>query len=303
MAKSVPRAGKNDTVEIEGVRVTNPDRVLFPGQGVAKLDLIDHYLSVADRMLPHVRNRPLSLVRCPQGRTKECFYQKHASDGFPAAFREIEIAEKSGRDRYLYIEDKAGLVAAVQMGVLELHVWGARADRIERPDRLVFDFDPDEEIPFSRVKDGASEMRERLDELGLVSFLLATGGKGLHVVVPFARRHGWDAHKDFAEAMACSMTRDAPERYTATLSKASRRGKVFIDYLRNGRGATAIAPFSSRARAHAPVAFPLPWSALGRLKDSRSVTVADAAARHARYKADPWQGYFELRQLLPELGR
>jgi len=254
-------------------------------------------------MLPHVRNRPLSLVRCPQGRTKECFYQKHASDGFPAAFREIEIAEKSGRDRYLYIEDKAGLVAAVQMGVLELHVWGARTDRIERPDRLVFDFDPDEDIPFSRVRDGASEMRERLDDLGLVSFLLATGGKGLHVVVPFERRHDWDAHKNFAEALARSMARDAPERYTATLSKASRRGKVFVDYLRNGRGATAIAPFSSRARANAPVAFPLPWSALGRLKDARSVTAGNAAARYARYKGDPWEGYFQLRQRLPKLAK
>ncbi|MGE0612420.1 MAG: DNA ligase D, partial [Hyphomicrobiales bacterium] len=179
-------------MEIEGVRVTHPDRVLWPSQGVTKRGLIDHYLSVADAMLPHLAGRPLSLVRCPAGRGGECFYQKHASPGFPDAFHSVTIREKSGTGEYLHIADRAGLVAAVQMGVLELHIWGARRDRLEKPDRLVFDLDPDEGLDFARVKAAASEMRRRLADLGLESFLLATGGKGLHVVAPLERRHGWE---------------------------------------------------------------------------------------------------------------
>lgn len=298
-AKRMVRDEEADTIEIEGVRVTHPDRVLYPEQGATKRDLIDHYLSIADAMLPHVAGRMLSLVRCPAGRGGECFYQKHASPGFPDAFHAVELKEKSGTGEYLYIRDAAGLVAAVQMGVLEIHVWGARADRPDCPDRLVFDLDPDEAIGFDRVKDAAREMRDRLAGLGLTSFLLATGGKGLHVVVPLARRHGWPEHRRFAEAMARWMAQDTPGRYTATMSKAKRTGKVFIDYLRNDRGNSAIAPFSGRARPGAPVAFPLPWSALGGLKDARSVHIGEAAARLGRYRRAPWEGYGELRQALP----
>lgn len=288
-----------DTIEVEGVRVTHPDRVLFPSQGVTKRDLIDHYLSISDEMLAHVADRPLSLVRCPDGRGGECFYQKHASRGFPDAFRTVDIKEKSGTGEYLYIDGPAGLVAAVQMGVLEIHIWCARRDRLEKPDRMVFDFDPDPEVDFPMVKDGAKEMRERLADVGLGSFLLATGGKGLHVVVPVERGHSWEEHKNFAEAMARLMAQDAPDRYVANMSKAKRKGKIFVDYLRNDRGSTAIAPFSSRAREGAPVAFPVSWNALGSLKDARSVGVGDAAARLKRYKTPPWEGYFDLRQRLP----
>jgi len=288
-----------ETVEIEGVRVTHPGRVLFPGQGSTKRDLIDHYLSIADAMLPLMADRPLSLVRCPDGKAGECFYQKHASPGFPDALHKVGIEEKSGSGEYLYIREAAGLVAAVQMGVLEIHIWGARLDKIERPDRLVFDLDPDEDIDFAKVKEAATEMRQRLADLGLVSFLLATGGKGLHVVVPLERRHGWDAHKEFAEALARWMAEDSPKRYTATMSKQKRKGKVFIDYLRNDRGNTAIAPFSTRARDGAPVAFPLPWTALGPLESARTVGLGKAAARLKNYGSDPWEGYFEIRQALP----
>lgn len=295
-------SSENGAIEIERVRVTHPDRVLFPSQGATKQDLIDHYLSVADQMLPHVAGRPLSLVRCPKGREGDCFYQKHASPGFPEAFKAIEIDEKSGKGEYLYIEDVSGLVAAVQMGVLEIHIWPARRDRLDRPDRLVFDLDPDEEIGFDAVKAGASELHERLSDIGLESFLLATGGKGLHVVVPHERRHGWEEHKTFAEAVARMMAEDSPERYVATMSKARRKGKVFIDYFRNDRGSTAIAPFSTRAREGAPVAFPLSWGALGSLEDARSVRIGDAADRLKRYRSRPWGGYFEVRQRLPSSG-
>jgi bifunctional non-homologous end joining protein LigD len=284
---------------IEGVRVTHPDRVLFEAHGVTKRTLIEHYLSIADRMLPHVAKRPLSLVRCPRGSGGECFFQKHASEGFPEAFKKVRISEKSGSDDYLYISDVRGLVAAVQMGVLELHVWGCKVDRIEKPDRLVFDFDPDEGVAFSKVRDGAGEMRERLKKLGLESYPMVTGGKGIHVVVPLRRGHGWDEHREFAEALARTMAADSPERYVATMSKAKRRGKIFVDYLRNQRGATAISPFSTRARAGAYVAFAVSWTQLPRIQNAHPVRVGETASALGR--REPWPRYHAVAQGLPKL--
>jgi len=295
-------AAADGSEEIAGVRVTHPDRVLFAAQKVTKRQLIGHYLAIADHILPHIAKRPLSLVRCPRGSAKECFFQKHASDGFPDAFEKVRIREKSGTDDYLYIRDERGLVAAVQMGVLELHIWGCHVDDVEKPDRMVFDFDPDLGLPFAAVLAGAAEMRQRLKKLGLVSFPLVTGGKGVHVVVPLKRGHTWDAHRDFAEALARAMAKDHPERYVATMSKAKRRDRIFIDYLRNTRGATAIAPFSTRSRAGAYVAMPLSWPQLSKMKDAHPVTVADAARFIGRRdpSRDPWPDYFRLKQRLPK---
>jgi bifunctional non-homologous end joining protein LigD len=290
---AAPTKAKDDSVE--GVHITNPDRVFYPDKKITKRDLIDYYLKAAKWMLPHVAGRPLALVRCPDGVDGERFFQKHASPGWPDAFERIRIREKSGTDEYMYITNEAGLVAAAQMGVLELHLWCCRADRVEEPDRLVFDLDPDEGIPFKRVIDAARDMRKRLARLKLKSFPLVTGGKGIHVVVPLQRGHSWDAHRDFAEAMARVMAEEEPDRYTATLSKAKRRGKIFIDYLRNQRGASAIAPFSSRARESASIAVPVSWDALGRLKGAQLAHVDD----FARPRSDPWKGYFTLKQKLP----
>ncbi len=287
------------TTEIEGVRVTHPDRVLFPGINVTKRTLIEYYVSIADRILPHVVERPLSIVRCPDGAGGDCFFQKHASAGFPKAFKPVKIREKRGSDTYLYIEDVGGLVAAVQIGVLELHIWGSHVATLEQPDRIVFDFDPDETLDFGAVKSAATEMRERLTALGLTSFAMASGGKGLHVVVPLTPRHDWDDVKGFAEAMARVMAAEHPERYLAEMSKDRRKGRIFIDYLRNGRGATAIAPFSSRARKGAPLAWPVAWPALPKLADAHPVTVETATAALKREKKDPWAGYFEVDQVLP----
>jgi bifunctional non-homologous end joining protein LigD len=214
-------------------------------------------------------------------------------------FKKIRIKEKSGSDDYLYIEDESGLVAAAQMGVLELHIWGSRVDRVEQPDRMVFDLDPDEGLAFSKVKDAARELKDRLTGLGLQSFPMATGGKGIHVVVPLQRKHGWDEHRAFAEAIARLMAEESPERYVANMSKAKRRGKIFVDYLRNQRGSTAIAPYSTRARAGAFVALPISWKALGALKDAHPATVAMAAKKSAR-SGDPWVGYHKVRQTLPQ---
>jgi bifunctional non-homologous end joining protein LigD len=299
VAKAQPTSiGRNGSIEIAGVRITHPDRVLWPGQGVTKRQLIDYYIRVADRMLPHIAGRPISLVRCPRGAEKDCFFQKHASPGWPDDFKKIRIREKSGTDNYLYIEDKAGLIAAAQMGVLELHLWCAKVGDVEKPDRMIFDLDPDEGVGFAEVKKSAVELHARLKRLGLESFPLATGGKGIHVVVPLKPGHSWDEHRNFAEAIARLMAEEEPDRFVATMSKAKRRGKIFVDYLRNQRGATAIAPFSSRARKGAPLAWPVSWSQLSRLRNAQPAGIG----RIPRGTSDPWRGYFALRQAMPDMG-
>ena len=288
-----------NAIEIAGVKITNPDRVMFPGRNITKRMLIEYQLAIAERVLPHVALRPLSLVRCPRGQEGDCFFQKYASKGFPEEFKPIEIAEKESRGTYLFIEDDRGLVAAVQMGALELHIWGSHNKTLEKPDRLVFDLDPDEEVDFAMVKAGATEMRDRLKSISIASFCMTTGGKGLHVVVPLTPKHNWDDIKAFAEAMARTLAADDPDRYLAVMSKAKRKGKIFVDYLRNGRGATAIAPFSTRARAGAPVAWPINWRNLGKLENAHPVTIDNYADVLKRERVDPWKGYFEIDQVLP----
>jgi bifunctional non-homologous end joining protein LigD len=296
-AKAV-KIADDDKDEIAGVHISHPDRVVFADQGVTKRELIEYYVAVADHMLPYIGGRPLALVRCPQGREKECFFQKHASPGWPDLFGKIRIKEKSGSDEYLYIEDVRGLVGAAQMGVLELHLWGSHIDDVEKPDRMVFDLDPDEGLAFSKVKEAAKDLKKRLEEIGLKSFPMVTGGKGVHVVVPLTRKHGWDEHRAFAEALARVMADDEPERYVANMAKKKRTGKIFIDYLRNQRGSTAIAPFSTRARKGAFVALPVTWPGLARLENAHPASVKNAATLFARGK-DPWAGYLTVRQSLP----
>ncbi|MEJ0012680.1 MAG: DNA ligase D [Bauldia sp.] len=287
------------TLTIGGVRVTHPDKLVYAAERITKRSLIDYYRAVAKLMLPHVVDRPLSIVRCPDGADGDCFFQKHASMGFPAAFGKVSIKEKEAKGDYLTISGEDGLIAAVQMGALELHIWGSHNKTLDSPDRIVFDFDPDEEVTFAGVKDAAREMRDRLKSLGLVSFPMATGGKGIHVVVPLTPKYGWDDVKAFAEAMARTMANDDPDRYLAEMSKARRKGKIFIDYLRNGRGATAIAPYSTRARKGAPVAWPLAWTELAKLPSAHEATVENAAALLLKRKADPWKDYFAVKQILP----
>jgi bifunctional non-homologous end joining protein LigD len=282
--------------QIAGVRVTHPDRVLYPGTKITKQELIAYYLKVAGRMLPHIAGRPISLVRCPRGAGQKCFFQKHANEGWPDNFKSVRIKEKSGADDYLYIEDEAGLVAATQMGVLELHLWGSMADDVEKPNRMIFDLDPDEGLGFTEVKQAAKDLKKRLENLDLESFPMATGGKGIHVIVPLTPGHSWDDHRNFSEAIARVMADEEPERFVANMSKTKRRGKIFVDYLRNQRGATAIAPFSSRARKGAPVAWPVSWAQLTRLKNAQPAHVDEFSLG-----ADPWKGYFRTRQKLPRL--
>jgi bifunctional non-homologous end joining protein LigD len=296
--KSSGKPGSNAPDEIAGVRVTHPDRILFAEQGVSKRELAEYYEAVAEYMLPHMQGRPLALVRCPDGPAKECFFQKHASPGWPDVFGRIRIREKTRNDEYMYVKNVSGLVGAVQMGVLELHIWCSHADQVEKPDRMVFDLDPDESLDFGVVKSAARDLRKRLEAVGLQSFPMVTGGKGIHIVVPLAPHHTWDEHRGFAEALARLIAEEEPDRYVANMSKAKRRGKIFIDYLRNQRGATAIAPFSARARPGAFVAFPVSWAGLGRLDNAHPATIKTAPAMIRRAK-DPWPGYFKLKQSLP----
>lgn len=244
--------------ETAGIKLTSPDRVVYPGQGVTKADLVAYYAAVAERMLPYIEKRPLSLLRCPQGRAKYCFFQKHDTGGFPDAMKSLLITEKDGsREDYFYIEDLAGLIAGTQMNVLEWHLWGARNENIEKPERIIFDIDPDEGLGFAEVRAAAVDIRNELDGWGLQSYPMATGGKGIHVIAPLRPKTEWPEVKAFCKTFAQRLADREPDRFIATMSKAKRKGKLFIDYLRNERGSTAIAPWSSRSRQGAPVAVPL----------------------------------------------
>ena len=279
-----------------GVRLTHADRVLFPEQGATKLDLARYYERACSQMLPFLDKRPLTLVRCPEGRDGECFYQKHAGSSVPAEIGRIEIREQSGKVReYLFVDSVKGLVATAQIGALELHVWGARSDRLERPERLVFDLDPDPDLPFERVRDAAFELKDVLDRKGLQSFPLLTGGKGIHVVVPTRRIRPWSEAKQFAKGLATMFAEAAPRRFVATAAKAARRGRIYIDWLRNDRGATAIAPYSPRAKPGAPVAVPVDWLELAHFDTARPYTLSNIDVR-LPLAASVWGGYFSVRQ-------
>ena len=285
-------------VSFAGVRLTNPDRVLYREEGITKLALAEYYAAIAAWALPHLAQRPLSLLRCPEGYDKECFYQKHISSGVPDALRRVEIADKGVAETYLVVENLAGLVAIVQMGVLEIHPWGSTVDRLETPDRITFDFDPDVGLPWEQVSAAAIEMREALLGIGLQSFVKTTGGKGLHVVVPVKPMLEWGAIKEFAKWVAERFVAAYPERFTATMAKRARRGRIFIDYLRNTRGATAIGAYSPRARPGAPVATPVFWDEVEHGITPDAFTVATIPARLAAGKSDPWAELPKLRQTI-----
>ena len=282
---------------VAGVRLTSPDKVLYPDQGITKSELADYYVAVAKWMLPHVALRPVTMVRCPTGAEKKCFYQRHAASGVLPQLREIAVP---GFDElYLYIEDVAGLVAMVQMGTLEIHPWGVRIEKPDRPDRIIFDLDPAEELGFADVVRAALEVRERLEAIGLRSFVKTTGGKGLHVVVPIAPEHDWRDAKAFAKSFSEAMAADSPDRYLTRIAKAERVGRIFIDYLRNDPTSTAVGPYSTRSRPGAPVATPLEWEEVGNELDPKGFNVETVPKRPEVLKRDPWAEMDGLRQRLP----
>ncbi len=282
--------------EIAGVKLTNPDRVLYPDVGITKREVALFYERIEAWILPHIKNRPLTFVRCPSGHSKQCFYQKHVGDQFPATIKRVKVEEGADAEPYGAVDSLAGLVSLVQMSVLELHIWGAHVDDIEKPDYIVFDLDPDEGLSWERVVEGTLKVREKLEGLGLRTWLKTTGGKGLHVCVPITRRGDWDEVKAFTKAVVDSIVADEPGRYTANLLKASRKGKIFIDYLRNGRGATSIGAYSTRARPGAPVSTPLFWEELETDVRANTYTVRNLPERLESLDADPWADFLKERQ-------
>lgn len=288
---------------VGGVTLSHPDRVLFPEQAVTKLALTRYYEAVGDWILPHVKDRPLTLVRCPEGYHKECFYQKHATDRMPGAIGRVEVPADQGHACYTIAHSLEALLGLVQIGVLEIHTWGAKRDKLDRPDRMILDLDPGHAVDWSSVIEGAQLLRTLLRELNLTSFVKTTGGKRLHVVVPLQRVHTWDEVKTFSTSLAEHLERLIPERFVATMSRAKRKGKIYVDYLRNSQGATAVAAFSTRARPGAPVSVPLAWDELSIDLRSDSFTLVNLPARLHRLPKDPWAEYGATKQRLTKTMR
>jgi len=286
----------------DGIKISNPERILFPDAGVTKGELVDYYRTIGPMMMEWAADRPLSLVRCPQGRARKCFFQKHNTGSFGPHVHQIPIEEKKGQiEDYVYVEAAAGIIACTQMGTIEFHGWGSSVAEVEKPDRLVFDIDPDEGLGFDEVKRTARDIHRHLADMGLQSFPMTTGGKGLHVVVPLTPEAEWPEVKDFAQRFAIALATAEPERFTANLAKVKRKGRIFLDYLRNQRGATAILPYSARARERAPVAAPISWDELEDLESGAPFTVRDGALLLERASGRGLQGWGEASQVLPDL--
>jgi len=296
-----PRARKAATqstraVEVAHVRLSHPDRVYWVDVGVTKQQLAEYYVAIWDWIAPHITNRPLALVRCPEGTKGQCFFQKHVAGGITDATlrKAVDTKEKD----VIVVDHVDDLVSLVQSGVLEIHVRGSTLDRLEICDRIVFDLDPGDGISWKEIVEAAYDVRDRLAKLRLESFVKLSGGKGLHVVVPIAGVD-WDKAKDFAQQLAFAMAADAPARYVAKMTKSLRAGRIFIDYLRNSREATSVAAYSTRARAGAPVSAPVTWKELAHVQSSAQYTVLNLAQRLDNLSADPWADITRIKQQLP----
>lgn len=291
-----------------GFKLTNLDKVLYPDQGITKAELIAYLVVVSEWALPHIADRPLMIMRCPEGlgatgRGKGCFYQKHILAGSPPAIDVVPIVETDGETvQYMQVHDMPGLAALAQLGTLEIHTWGAHADDPDQPDLMVFDLDPDIGLAWDKVALAAFELRRRLHDAGLESFVKTTGGKGLHVVAPILPGIGWDEFKAFTRGVVEAMEHDEPALYTTNMAKARRKGKIFLDYLRNGRGATFIAPYSPRARPGAPVAVPISWDELAHGVDPATFTTATVPRRLMTLREDPWEAMAALEQSIGGAG-
>jgi bifunctional non-homologous end joining protein LigD len=286
---------KQSEVIVAGIKITHPERVVYPKLNLTKLDLVNYYNEVADYIMPYLENRPISLVRCPDGLNDGCFFQRHEMINSDF-IHQIRVNLKNEHSPYLYINDIKGLITLIQFGVMEIHIWGSKIDKIMKPDTITFDLDPDPETPWERVVEAAAEVKLRLDDLGLESFLKITGGKGLHVIIPIKPRYGWDVIKPFAKTFAEQMAQDSPDRYVSNMSKAKRKGKIFIDYLRNDQTATSIAPFSARAREFATVAIPISWWELDAKLDPRNFTIETVPEILKKLKEDPWKNFWNAKQ-------
>ncbi|RVD54783.1 DNA ligase D [Mesorhizobium sp. M2D.F.Ca.ET.185.01.1.1] len=278
------------------VKLSHPDKLLWHDEKVSKQDLLDHYALVWPRMEQFVVNRPLSLVRAPDGIHGQRFFQKHASPGMSDKIARMK--DPTDGEEILFIKDFDGLAALVQYGVVEVHIWGCTLDALEKPDQIIFDLDPDEGVDVGRVREAALDIRKKLDELSLPNLVKTSGGKGYHVLVPLKPSADWDQVKDFAHDFARALEQAAPDRYTATLSKKARTGKIFVDYLRNGRGSTTVAPYSSRAKKGATISMPVTWTELEKGLAPNAFPLGDETTLAQLKKADPWKEFFKLGKAL-----
>jgi bifunctional non-homologous end joining protein LigD len=292
-----PQRARDGSLIFEGVRLTHPDRILYPGTALTKLDVARYYAAIENGVLPQLSGRLLTLVRSPAAGMKT-FYQKHIGDEAPEAIKRFNIDGQEEPEIYPYIENLPGLIGLVQMGVLEIHPWGSRVNKLEMPDRVTMDLDPDEGLPWQRVTEAAVDVRDALAGIGLESFAKTTGGKGLHVVIPLTPKLGWDEVKAFAKWIADSFVAQRPEAFTANMAKRARRGRIYIDYLRNGRGATAVGAYTPRARPGAPVSTPVSWEEVEQGVRPDQFTVETVPQRLTTLSADPWAEIGKTRQTI-----
>lgn len=276
--------------------ISSPDKVLFKKEKITKQDVAEYYAAVAAHMLPYMEDRPLSLVRCPEGSEGTCFYQKHMSGKIPDSLDSFPVQEGKGQGIYLSVKSSQGLRELVQINAFELHAWNCHRQKIMNPDQIVMDFDPGPGVPWKEVVSAAFELKELLEELDLKSFVKLTGGKGVHVHIPVAPLYDWEQIKSFAQTLALQMVSMNPKKYTANMSKKLRRGKIFVDYLRNGYGATAVVPYSLRAKPLSTVAIPLDWKELKKIKGPQEYTLKSALKKIKLRKVDPWKGMMKLHQ-------
>lgn len=293
-AEKTMEATENDLI-IEGVKITHPDKILFDNPTITKVEVIRYYEKVAERMLPYVAYRPLSIVRCPKGVSQTCFFKKHPGPDSKGIVPFTVSNSNEEPEEYFYIENISGLISEAQMDTLEFHTWGSRIEDPEKPDIMVFDLDPDEEMDLWQVRQGVKDVKNILDQLSLISFLKTSGGKGYHVVVPFQPSVDWNTFHDFARHIAEVMEQKWPDRYTSNIRKQKRKNRIFIDWIRNGRGATSIAPYSIRARKGAKVSMPITWEEL-ETEAPDGIGMAEALQRIGN--VDPWKGFFQINNRL-----
>ncbi len=279
------------------IRLTNSTKILYSEDKITKRDLYNYYDLISDFILPHVINRPLTLVRCPES-YKKCFYQKHLNHASSKELQTILVEGKKGNEEYLYLSNKKGLLSLVQLGVLEIHPWGSTIAAVDHPDRIIFDLDPAPELEWKRVVEAAFDIREKLKQLQLKSFVKTTGGKGLHIIVPIQPKYSWNDVKNFSYVFVEFMEKNNPGKYITNMVKAKREGKIFMDYLRNQRGATAVSAYSSRARPHAPVSVPIHWDELTNVREDSIYTIRTLPQRLVNLAEDPWEGFWNLKQHL-----
>ncbi|HEY7960137.1 MAG TPA: DNA ligase D, partial [Sphingomicrobium sp.] len=298
---SKSRKAKQPTAEDFGIEISSPERVIFPELGLTKKDLADYYAAVEPLIMIDAADRPMTLIRCPGGRSGECFFQKHDKGTFGPHVKRIPIEEKDGHfEDYLYLDNIQGLLACVQMGTIEFHGWGSKVDKVEYPDRLVFDLDPDVGLDFNKVKAAAVRLKGLLEDLGLKSFPLLSGGKGIHVVVPLDASKDWPTVKSFADRFSRAISEAEPQTFTANIRKVQRKGRIFLDWLRNQRGATAVMPYSARAREGAPVAAPVTWAELDKYDGGNHFTIRDSDELLKRAKSKALADWGQAKQALPE---